>query len=341
MVGLTAYMQADYLRARVWAEKALAGARELGDKGLIASCLNVVGGMGLIQGDYDEERTLREESLALYRELGDVNGIAALLMNLGEGARYRGDYRRACDLYKESLGLFRSLGEAYETGVMYAVVNLGQALQHLGDFREARVAFVEALTLASRTHSSLAASAALAGLSGVILASLDLSSHSTANYLERMKRAALLSGLAATLLERSGRQLEPVDRVEFDHNLVIIRERLGEELFNAAWQEGQAMTIEEALELATGQNGYDSRDAPSRTRGQHKRQNAGGLTSREYEIAALIAHGKSNREIAEVLVVTERTVEWHTSNILAKLGFQSRSQIAVWAVEQGLTTPSQ
>ena len=62
----------------------------------------------------------------------------------------------------------------------------------------------------------------------------------------------------------------------------------------------------------------------------------GGLTTREREIAGMIAHGKSNREIADVLVVSERTVETHVGNILAKLGFGSRSQIAAWATETGL-----
>jgi DNA-binding CsgD family transcriptional regulator len=62
-----------------------------------------------------------------------------------------------------------------------------------------------------------------------------------------------------------------------------------------------------------------------------------GLTAREREVAILIAQGKTSREIAERLVVSERTAEVHVSNILGKLGFTSRAQIAVWAVERGLT----
>jgi DNA-binding CsgD family transcriptional regulator len=61
-----------------------------------------------------------------------------------------------------------------------------------------------------------------------------------------------------------------------------------------------------------------------------------GLTARERDIAALIAQGKSNKEIAEVLSLSNRTVEAHISKILPKLNFSSRSQIAVWAVEKGL-----
>ena len=62
----------------------------------------------------------------------------------------------------------------------------------------------------------------------------------------------------------------------------------------------------------------------------------GGLTEREREVAALIAQGKSNREIADELVVSYRTVETHVGTILSKLAFSSRAQIAVWAVESGL-----
>lgn len=65
-------------------------------------------------------------------------------------------------------------------------------------------------------------------------------------------------------------------------------------------------------------------------------QTFGGLTSREREVAALIAQGKSNRAIAEALVIGERTVETHVGNILSKLGCISRTQIAAWAVEKGL-----
>jgi DNA-binding CsgD family transcriptional regulator len=65
----------------------------------------------------------------------------------------------------------------------------------------------------------------------------------------------------------------------------------------------------------------------------------GGLTAREREVAQLVSQGKSNREIADVLVLSERTIENHVSNILNKLGFDARSQIAVWTVEKGLRSP--
>ena len=60
------------------------------------------------------------------------------------------------------------------------------------------------------------------------------------------------------------------------------------------------------------------------------------LTPREQEVASLVAEGLSNRQIAERLVVSERTAETHVQNILMKLGFGSRSQVAAWAVREGI-----
>jgi DNA-binding CsgD family transcriptional regulator len=59
----------------------------------------------------------------------------------------------------------------------------------------------------------------------------------------------------------------------------------------------------------------------------------GGLTAREREVAALIAQGKTNRDIADELVLGERTIETHVGNILSKLQFTSRAQVAAWTVQ--------
>jgi DNA-binding NarL/FixJ family response regulator len=68
--------------------------------------------------------------------------------------------------------------------------------------------------------------------------------------------------------------------------------------------------------------------APSRT--------ATALTPREREILVLVAQGKSNRDIADTLVISERTARTHVSNVLTKLGLASRTQAALWAVREGL-----
>jgi non-specific serine/threonine protein kinase len=59
-----------------------------------------------------------------------------------------------------------------------------------------------------------------------------------------------------------------------------------------------------------------------------------GLTERERDVAVLVSRGMTNRAIAEALVVGERTVETHVANMFAKLGFNTRAQLAAWAAEQ-------
>jgi DNA-binding NarL/FixJ family response regulator len=74
----------------------------------------------------------------------------------------------------------------------------------------------------------------------------------------------------------------------------------------------------------------------SATPGRTTQETFARLTTREREVAALISQGKSTREIAEELAVSERTVASHIRNVLSKLGLVSRGQIAVWVTKKGL-----
>ena len=68
-----------------------------------------------------------------------------------------------------------------------------------------------------------------------------------------------------------------------------------------------------------------------------EKERAGGLTQREWETAVLIAEGKSNRDIAEAMTVTVKTVEAYITRIRRKLGFDSRVQIATWVIDHDLS----
>jgi DNA-binding NarL/FixJ family response regulator len=70
---------------------------------------------------------------------------------------------------------------------------------------------------------------------------------------------------------------------------------------------------------------------------QAAKRTFGGLTERERHVAALVAQGKTTRAIAAELILSERTVEKHIANIMAKLVVDTRTQIGVWAAAQGLT----
>ena len=96
------------------------------------------------------------------------------------------------------------------------------------------------------------------------------------------------------------------------------------------WEEGAALPLEEIINYALSAPEISSES----TRGEKVK--FGGLTQREREVAGLIAQGKSNREIAETMTVSVKTIETYVTRILNKLGFDSRVQIATWAVEKGL-----
>ena len=118
-------------------------------------------------------------------------------------------------------------------------------------------------------------------------------------------------------------------RMEYEHYLAGVRASLTEAEFQAEQAAGRAFSLEQAVEYA--QNLPLSAAAAHGTRKQPDE-----LTAREREVAALIAQGRSNAEIADKLVVSKRTVEKHIANILSKLGFTARAQIVRWGIESGL-----
>jgi len=134
--------------------------------------------------------------------------------------------------------------------------------------------------------------------------------------------------------------MPPYDRGDYDAALASARATLGEKAFAMAWEEGRAMTTERATDHAlTFKDAFASLGRDGTRRGQMKKP-GDPLAPREREIAALIAQGLSNREIAARLTISERTAEAHVQHILNKLRGRSRSQIAAWAVQHGLLTQS-
>jgi tetratricopeptide (TPR) repeat protein len=103
-------------QAQAYFEQSLALRRDLGEKSLVAGCLNNLGSLASDRGDYDAAWLRHQESLALRRELGDQSRIAQSLQNLGEVALRRGQYEQATLLYRESLVIFRDLGERLLVG---------------------------------------------------------------------------------------------------------------------------------------------------------------------------------------------------------------------------------
>jgi NarL family two-component system response regulator LiaR len=94
-----------------------------------------------------------------------------------------------------------------------------------------------------------------------------------------------------------------------------------------------------AIKAATGKVQFSPQAAARLMREVRAPDSPEALTEREIEVLCLLAHGQSNKEIARNLVIGEKTVKTHVSNILGKLGVPSRTQAALYAVRVGLVPP--
>ena len=237
-------------------------------------------------------------------------------------ARAHGDLIRAKAAHEESFIIACEIGDQLREIIQSS--NLGNIALAEGHYETAAMFHKRRLWWGRELGNSPEILSGLAELTG------DLGL--TGNF----QRAARLMGAVDTLPKNLGVKLQLVDQSDFDRYVALVRGQLGAEAFETLWNEGYALTLEQAIEFALETPAPREEVAPLRTLRQTAKQAAGGLTAREREVAALIAQGKSNREIAAVLVLSERTIEGHVSNIFNKLGFNARTQIAAWAVEKGL-----
>ena len=138
------------------------------------------------------------------------------------------------------------------------------------------------------------------------------------------------AGRARVLIVPSPRRAKRADRpdlkTEIEQMLTEGRPELAVERFISA-----ILTAGLAATLSDGATDARPREMPARNASSM-------LTRREREVAQLIAAGRTNRSIASELFIAQSTVERHVANILNKLGFNSRTQIATWTVTNGLAT---
>jgi DNA-binding CsgD family transcriptional regulator len=153
------------------------------------------------------------------------------------------------------------------------------------------------------------------------------------------ERAAKLLGGAAALRERAGAEPPGTYRDVDDRAAAAMRTALGEEAFLAAWIEGRRMTAEEAMTFALAAAAAMQAGTHADEEERSARAYPDDLTEREVEVLRLLAGGLSNREIADNLVISIRTVERHIANIYEKIGAHgvtARVTATTYAVSHGL-----
>ncbi len=234
----------------------------------------------------------------------------------GDLARCEQKYTEAEAAYEESILLLRQLNAVRDLASV--LHNLGHTCLHLGEIQRANDLFRESMELQQAQDNKPGMTECLLGFAALAMA-LDMP----------IAGARLL----AAVVEVGGQRLISTwaaTRMEYEYNLELVRARLTEAQFQAEQAAGRRYTLEQAAAYAQSLP-FSGTASPS------DGKKPGDLTRREREIAALIAQGRSNGEIANELVLSKRTVEKHIAHILWKLEITNRSQIVRWAIEAGLT----
>lgn len=294
--------------------------REAGDVYMLGVALSLNSFAAMSIGKYEEARAMLDEALPLLREAGDPYRIAMAFNFTGDLARCERNYQQAQTAYEESISLLRKIGALRD--LASAFHNLGHACLHLGEVERAKALFNESMALHQEQRNRPGMTECLLGFAALALIA-DLPAAG----------ARLLAAAAAI----GGRQVTSewaATRMEYELYQERAHASLAETAFLAEQAEGQRLSLEQAVAFA--------QDVARRvTATGQTRQQLDQLTSREVEVAMLIAQAKSNAEIAAELIVSKRTVESHIANIRSKLGFTDRAQIVRWAIESGLMKASE
>ncbi|WP_043618265.1 ATP-binding protein [Nonomuraea candida] len=288
--------------------------------------------LALFQGQLRQARRHGEEALALAGEVDHHWARARALTHLGAVAEAAGELDAAMAHHREALPLLEGMDNRVELARCHA--QAGRVAAALGDHAAASSHVATALELSRQAGQRRGIVRALMALAALGRARGDL-------------EGAVLACAAAGALRESIGQYGTPGRVR--ELLAPARDRLGESRVAVLWAKGAEWSPEEAARRVLDGDGSDVSvlsgpgggpgDAAGTAAGGTKAPGAGAelgaLTAREREVAALLTRGLSNRAIAEELVISPATVARHIANIMVKLGFEARSQIAVWAAEHG------
>jgi predicted ATPase/DNA-binding CsgD family transcriptional regulator len=305
-----------YAEGRVYLDEALALAVARGNRLEESSCRANLGWLACLGGDYTTARQWSDEAISLARTLGDDWTLGWQLQCLGYAACAQGDLAAARAALIDTLPLWQHTGEQY--GMAWTHEGLGNVALAEGAHDEAAAHYRSALLMRQQMGDLPGIADCLDGIGGVLARR------------KRLAEGVRLAAAAEALRESLPLPLGPLRRDLRERWLPAARTALGEPAGAEAWHLGGRLTVDDAIACAHAALG----PAPV------SQAAAGPLTPREQVVAALVADGLSNRQIAETLVIAERTAATHIEHILAKLDFTSRTQIAIWAAEHGLKNAS-
>ena len=303
--GILADEAGDHDEAAAYLEEALAIFQKTGDDHGMATALNSLGAVAArSRGDYESARLYFEQSLVLRRKLGDEPAVNLVKSNLAAIALSMGDFDRAEVLLKETIPYDRATGNEWSLAI--SMIHLGRILWERGEYLRAGDAFVEGSALSVRTGDQGAAAEGVEGVAGVTGA------------LGQSELAARLWGAAEALRDQISLPIPDPDLPGHNRMIDVARAKAKSSLFDDAWAQGRRLSLDEALAIA---------ERAIRQLHEQPVTPAVSLTSREADIVALIAEGRTNAQIAGELGIAIRTVDTHVSRILKKLGLSSRTAI--------------
>ena len=300
--------QGDYEAARTFAKEGLRVAREASDLAGAGKALAMLGLAANSSGDNEAARGHLNDALAIQMRLGDRSAVAFTQFNLGRVAMASGEHSTARQQWSESLAVYTELRDRW--GIAVTSGNLGLIALSESDLAGAVQLFETSLAL----HRELGVRSGLANRLDALGA--------VAAARGKNERAIRLAGSATALRARIHAVAPPYWQQICERWLAPARAKLGEKCAEVN-REGEAMSVDEAVDYALA---GDAAPPP------HTGAGVEGLTTREREVAELVATGLTNPEIARKLVLSERTIDSHVEHIRGKLGVRTRAQIATWVV---------
>jgi predicted ATPase/DNA-binding NarL/FixJ family response regulator len=305
--GWLAADQGDRATAVALLDEAVERARALDDPVREAVALMYRGRAMQIIGDPAGAGPDIERALQLQTAAGDDAGLAAALFFAAASSMFEGNLRLALERFEGCAKLSRVVGLPQVEA--RALQLIGVTRLQLSELPTARAVLAKGVPAIVDLGDRFAIPPGLSALAGLAAR-------------EGRPRAALLLAGAAAAYEQVNETYRPQAIRAFLDDWLEPARKAADAAARKLLDQGRRLTLNEALALGLSEAPEGS--APS------------SLTRRESQVAALVARGLTNREIAGQLYLSVRTVEVHVDHILTKLGFRNRTELAAWANEEGL-----